>query len=426
MNRPYRLACLMSHPTQYHAPLFRRLAADPALDFEALFLSRISVKEYYDPGFGVRLKWDVPLLTGYRHKFLGADGEAGGRSFWRPWVAGLRGLIAAGRYDAIWLHGYAHQALLRTIAAARPLGMKLLLSGDSHLEGRAASAARRAAKRVAMPRLFAMIGGFLATGTLNRRYYEHYGVPGERIFAMPYAVDNAFFQAAAKAAAARREEFRASLGLQPERPVILYASKLQAHKRPDDLLEAFARMSPDGVREPHAYLLFAGDGERRPALAARGAALGWNAVKFLGFKNQTELPPLYDLCDVFVLPSAREPWGMVINEAMNAGRPVVASDRVGAAADLIADGVNGFVYPAGDIEALRERLRRVIGNPSRAAEMGAASLARINQWDYEAARRGLLQALASIAPLSAADAPADAADTGMAALDSPLLDARRG
>jgi glycosyltransferase involved in cell wall biosynthesis len=323
------------------------------------------------------------------------------------------------------LHGYAHQGTLRTIAAARSLGVKLLLSGDSQLGGRDATAAKLAAKRIVLRRLFAAIDGFLAVGTLNRRYYEHYGVPGERIFAMPYAVDNAFFQGAANAASARRDEFRASLGLEPGRAVILYASKLQARKRPDDLLEAFARMSPDGVHEPRAYLLFAGDGERRPALETRVAELGWNAVKFLGFRNQTELPPLYDLCDIFVLPSGREPWGMVINEAMNAGRPVIASDRVGAATDLISDGVNGFVYPAGDVEALHERIRRVIEAPARASAMGAASLARINQWDYEADRRGLLCALARIAPLSAADAPENACDTALAANDSWLFDGRR-
>jgi glycosyltransferase involved in cell wall biosynthesis len=152
------------------------------------------------------------------------------------------------------------------------------------------------------------------------------------------------------------------------------------------------------VREPHPYLLFAGDGDLRAVLEARVEALGWSGVRFLGFKNQTELPPLYDLCDVFVLPSVREAWGLVINEAMNAARPVIASDRVGAAEDLISDGVNGFVYPAGNIDALRDRLERVLGDPEKRAAMGAASLARINQWDYEADRRGLIDALARVVP----------------------------
>lgn len=403
MNRQYRIACLLSHPTQYHAPLFRRLAADPALDFEALFLSRLSLNEYYDRGFGVRVKWDVPLLDGYRHRFLPALGSADRLSFWRPLTFGLRRALASGRYDAVWAHGYAHQGILRTIAAARSMGIRLLLSGDSQL-GSGAGAAKLAAKRVVLRRLFARIDGFLAVGTLNRRYYEHYGVPGDRIFTTPYAVDNAFFQSAAIEAASRREEFRRSLDLEPGRPIILYAAKLRPHKRPDDLLEAFARMPSGGAREPHAYLLFVGDGEMRPALEARAAALGLNAVKFLGFRNQTELPPLYDLCDVFVLPSMRDAWGMVINEAMNAARPVIASDKVGAAADLIGDGVNGFIFPAGDVEALRDRLARVLGDPARRAAMGAASLARINQWDYESDRRGLLDALAHVVPHSLSNA----------------------
>jgi glycosyltransferase involved in cell wall biosynthesis len=397
MNSRYRIACLLTHPTQYHAPLFRRLAADPALDFEALFLSRISAREYYDSGFGVRLEWDVPLLEGYRCRFLPALGGADKLSFWSPLTYGLRRILARARYDAVWVHGYAHQGILRAIAAASSMGIKLLLSGDSQLGG-GAGAAKRVVKRVALRRLFSMIDGFLAVGTLNRRYYEHYGVAAERIFAMPYAVDNGFFQRAAHAASARREEFRKSLRLESGRPIILFAGKLQAHKRPDDLLEAYVRMSPDGVREPHPYLLFAGDGDLRAVLEARVEALGWSGVRFLGFKNQTELPPLYDLCDVFVLPSVREAWGLVINEAMNAARPAIASDRVGAAEDLISDGVNGFVYPAGNIDALRDRLERVLGDPEKRAAMGAASLARINQWDYEADRRGLIDALARVVP----------------------------
>jgi len=189
-------------------------------------------------------------------------------------------------------------------------------------------------KEVALPALFRRIDGFLSIGTKNRQYYEHYGVPPERIFHMPYAVDNDFFQTLATSATSARENLRSALALKPDRRIILYASKFQNRKRLDVLFDAYRSFSPDGIAEPHPYLLLIGDGENRPALEDRVHHLGWSSIKFLGFKNQTELPAYYDLCDVFVLPSEFEPWGLVINEVMNAGKAVIVSDEVGAGPDL--------------------------------------------------------------------------------------------
>ena len=91
-------------------------------------------------------------------------------------------------------------------------------------------------------------------------------------------------------------------------------------KRPDDLLKAYKQLSPDLRAEPHPYLLFVGDGEMRRDLEATAAATGWKSTIFQGFKNQTEIAAFYDLCDLFVMPSATEPWGLAVNEAMNAGQ----------------------------------------------------------------------------------------------------------
>ena len=144
---------------------------------------------------------------------------------------------------------------------------------------------------------------------------------------MPYAVDNEFFRRKAEEAAGRREVFRESIGLDPGRPVILYASKFMARKHPMDLLEAYISLSPDGLREPDPYLLFVGNGEERNKLEKRAIATGWNSIRFMGFRNQSELPAFYDLCDLFVLPSTHEPWGLVINEVMNV-KPVIVTAQV--------------------------------------------------------------------------------------------------
>src|SRR5208283_4761924 len=130
----------------------------------------------------------------------------------------------------------------------------------------------------------------------------------------------------------------------------------------------------------------------RARLESSARALRWDSIRFIGFRNQSELPAMYDLCDVFVLPSEREPWGLVINEVMNAGKPVIVSDRVGAGPDLVEDGVNGFVFPARDVAALADRLQRMIENPDARAAMGGRAFEKVARHGFDADRDGLLSA----------------------------------
>jgi glycosyltransferase involved in cell wall biosynthesis len=301
-----------------------------------------------------------------------------------------------GGYDAIWVHGYATVNAGLAMAAARLLGKPVLQRMESTLIDRARSGAKLQAKRAVLAGIEKFVDAVLPIGTLNAEYWKHY-LPETPQFLMPYAVDNAWFAAQTHAAAAEREQFRAQLGLEPGRPVILFASKLVERKRCVDLLEAYRLLSPDRddsrPAEPQPYLLIVGDGDQRAELEARALEWNWESVRFLGFQNQSELPRFFDLADVFCLPSVHEPWGLIVNEAMAAGRAVVVSDEVGSAADLVEDGVTGFVHKARDVRGLAEALRRVTSERGLAARMGEAGAARIASWDYEADVRGLKAAL---------------------------------
>ncbi len=396
MKKQYRVAYLVSHPIQYQAPLLRFIAAQPSIDLTVFFLSDLSVRGYYDEGFRAHVQWDVPLLGGYKHVFLPCLGRSDPITFWRPFVYGISRYLRRDRFDALWLQGYANQAALRALAIAKFIGMKVLLYGDSYLWNYRLSRTKLRIKNCILPKLLSAMNGFLATSTANRDFYLHYGVPAEKIFLMPYAVDNSFFQAKVAEAGTERPALRRELGLEENRPVILFASKFQPRKCARDLLEAYIRLSPDGVREPEPCLLFVGEGEERPLLEARANELGWSSVKFLGFVNQTVLPRYYDLCDVFVLPSEWEPFGLVVNEAMNAGKAIIVSDRVGAGPDLVKDGDNGFIFPVGNVTALADRLRFLCTQPAVAAAMGQRSRERIATWGFEADFQGLTQALSSL------------------------------
>ena len=397
-----RLAYLVSHPIQYQAPLLRRIAQEPDIDLTVLFGSDFSVRGYRDQGFGVGVKWDVPLLDGYKHVFLPKLRDGQDISFATPMnraiASHLRGLGGAAAFDTLWVHGYATVNSLHGMIAAKSLGIPVLLRAESWLRDRGRSGLKLALKNVFFAGLQQLVDGVLPIGTLNAEYWRHYFGDGVPQFLMPYAVDNAYFSERAHAAQAGRSSLQGELGLDAARPVILFASKLQSRKHCDHLVAAYARLSPAPGSEPHPYLVIVGDGEERAALERQAAATGFQSIRFCGFRNQSELPRFFDLASVFVLPSRHEPWGLIVNEVMNAARPAIVSDDVGCAPDLIADGVNGCIYPAGDIAALEAALRRVLDTPGVAGEMGRRAFERIQSWSFAEDIAGLRRAMASVVP----------------------------
>jgi glycosyltransferase involved in cell wall biosynthesis len=385
----HRLAYLVSHPIQYQVPLLQKLAAHPQITLHVYYMDDAGARRRRDPEFGVPVQWDIPLLEGYTWTLLR------NRSPWpeadypfRFVHPAIVGVLGRERYDALIVHGYAHVTEWLAFLGARRSGTPILLRGESTLLGRRPPAVA-AAKRLTLGALLPRIHGALAIGTLNREFYLAYGVPDDRIFWVPYAVDNARFRAEAARWQPSRPALRAALGLPPDLPVVLYAGKLIPRKRPLDLLEAYARIAAD---HPAALVLL-GEGMERPRLEAAIARHGLPHVRITGFVNLSEIGRYYAAADVLVLPSEYEPWGLVLNEGMCFGLPVVASDAVGAAPDLVRAEDNGFVYAAGDVAALAHALRRLLGDPALRARMGARSREIVAGFSYDADVDGILEAL---------------------------------
>ncbi len=370
-----RLLYLVSHPIQYQAPLLRRIAREPGIALRVLF-ERDTSGGYYDPGFGQPLRWDVPLRDGYDSALLDE--------------VDLSREIA--RADVVWLHGWQSPRLRRALVTAHRRGRPVLMRGENTTAAMPDGPFPRGwLKRAYLQRVFGRCAAFLTVGSQNADYYRRHGIAAEKLFSVPYAIDNAAFAAAAEAARGQRENLRRSLGLPEAAPVVLFCGKLMRRKRPDCLLAAWQR-----ARWPSARpcLVFVGGGEMEGELSSKAGP----GVHFLGFRNQGELPALYDLADVFVLPSEREPWGLAVNEAMACGTPVIVSSEVGCARDLV-DAKCGAVVPVGDVDALGAALVDVVG---RSEAAGAAARERIRSWDFEADVAGLQRALASV---GAAGAP---------------------
>jgi glycosyltransferase involved in cell wall biosynthesis len=389
-----KLAILNTHPIQYFAPLYRRLAQEPDIDLTVYFCSRQGAEEYADPGFGERIKWDRSLLEGYQHKFLKnwrADDQVSG--FWSLINLDIVSELRQHRYDALIVNGHNHATYLLAMIAAKTLGTAVMMRCETHL-GLQRSTFKRFVRKPLMSFLYNRVCDLcLPIGTLNKEFYLFHGVDRNRMFTVPYAVDNEYFTSAARQYA--KPELREELGVPQDKPIILFASKLLSRKRPMDLLLAFHRLHEQGV---NAVLLFVGSGERELELKNYVREHQLSDVHFLGFRNQSELPKFYSMADVFVFPSENEPWGLVLNEVMCAGLPIVASREIGAVPDLVHHGVNGFTYNAGDIDQLSSALNQLLEAPEKRKLMAKESRTIIGQWNYEYCVSGIVQALAALQP----------------------------
>ena len=405
MRRPVRVAYLVSHPIQYQVPLLRRIAEEPEIELTVLYGSDFSVRAYKDDGFGVDVKWDLPLLEGYRYEMLPVLRDIGTQTVTSPLNHGiysrLRGMAGEPAYDILWVHGYAMVNSMAAMVAAKALGIPVLMRSDSSLQDRPRGALKMAAKRIFFAGLRQLVDGVLVAGTLNEEYWRYYFGDDVPLFKMPYAVDNLYFQQRSAEAAATRLDLMEELQLDPARPILLFASKLQYRKHCDHLLQAYASLLTEGGVNPVPQLVIVGDGEARAELANQ--AEGMEGVRFCGFRNQSELPRFFDLATVFVLPARHEPWGLIVNEVMNAGKPVIVTDDVGCHPDLVTDGVEGFVYPVGDVGALTSALRTILGTPGLAEQMGRAARRRISSWSFEEDILALRRALATLTRGIAAD-----------------------
>ncbi|NTU49862.1 MAG: glycosyltransferase family 4 protein [Desulfobulbaceae bacterium] len=389
----FRLAILNSHPIQYFGPLYRRLAQEPGIDLTVYYCSRQGVDEYADPGFGRQFKWDTPILDGYNYKFLPnlrrQDRVDGLTSLVNPAIVRE---IFRNRYDAIWVHGHSYITYLLAIGAAKLSDTPVLMRCETHLLLNR-HPMKRFVRRGIMTAFYHLCDICLPIGTRNAEFYRYHGVSDDKLFLVPYSVDNGYFINTVAKCRSLAQSTMEELRINPDMPIILYASKLASRKRPMDLLRAYHCISTQGIE---ASLIFVGSGEEEAALQEYCAKYNLTRVYFLGFQNQTMLPKYYAIADVFVIPSENEPWGLIINEVMCSGLPIVATDEIGAVKDIVHHNDNGLLFRAGDIQTLSRHLAYLCLNREIRNKMGGRSLEIIQTWGYEQCVTGIVSALLNL------------------------------
>jgi glycosyltransferase involved in cell wall biosynthesis len=367
-----RLAIVASHVIQYQDPFFRLLAKEPGIELTVIYCSAAGAETYRDEDMKTTLRWDLDLLQGYRYVTLRNFGFGDG--YTRLINPGIVPALVRGRYDAvIFMLGWGSVTALLGMAACRASRTPFFLFGDSSFPPPETTV--RSKLRAAFIRtIFRRATGFMTSGVLNAEYYRHYGGDPKTFFLLPWAVDNERFENASRMTAAERGELRARYGIAGDRVVFLFSAKLVPRKDPLTLVNAYERME----HRHRAAVVFMGDGELRPRIEETAT----DDVHLIGFVNQADIPKHYAMCDVFVLPSLYEPRGAVINEAMACALPVIVTDRCGSIGDIVLEGENAFVYPAGDADALARQMDLLTTDDALRERMARRSREIIATWDF--------------------------------------------
>jgi glycosyltransferase involved in cell wall biosynthesis len=369
-----KLAIVTTHPIQYNAPFFRMLHERGQIEIKIFYTwSQTEKGEKYDPGFGKNVTWDIPLTEGYPFMFsenISAEpGSHHNKGIDNP---NLISEINAFAPDAVLMYGWNFKSHLRVMRYYHRK-LPVLFRGDSTLLDEQPGI-KKMLRRLVLKMVYRSIDIALYAGKANKDYFKAHGLKETELVFMPHAIDNNRFAPTDENVNAGKA-LRQKLNIPAEALVFLFAGKLEEIKQPVALAEAFF-----AVADENSYLIIAGSGKLKDKLTADFG--GQPNIRFLDFQNQQQMPALYASCDVFVLPSLTETWGLSVNEAMAAGKAILCSDACGAAYDLVDTGANGMICKRGNIDSLKQALASFIAQPAEVKKMGERSADIISSFSY--------------------------------------------
>ncbi|HZC29125.1 MAG TPA: glycosyltransferase [Gaiellaceae bacterium] len=364
-GRAIRVTVVSPEPTPYRSPLFDRIAARDDVELTVVYAAPTVASRQWtvEPRHRAVVLRGVPiraLRPVLRHDY--------------PLTPGIGRALRASRPDTVVVSGWSTFAAQRAVSWCRRHGVPYVLLVESHDAGPRA-AWRRAVKDALVPPIVRGAAACLAVGTLARESLVARGALAERVRVFANTVDVDLWTARADELRRRRPELRATLGAADDDVVVLSVGRLVREKGFRTLLDAARRLDDERL-----LVAVAGSGPEHAALESHADGV---RLRLLGELDEGRLAEMYVAADVFALLSTHEPWGVVVNEAAVSGLPLVLSDRVGAARDLLRHGENGFVVGADDVPAAADAIRALL-DPQERRRAGARSRELVRTWDYDA------------------------------------------
>ncbi|MGO9862139.1 MAG: glycosyltransferase family 4 protein [Terriglobales bacterium] len=357
----------------YRIPVFNALARRPELNLHVIFLAETDAATRQWRVYKDEIRFSHQVLPSWRWR-AGKYSWLLNRGLWPALNAAGPQVIVCG--------GYSYPASWEALLWARRHQVRFVLWSESTSQD-----ARAGRPWVESLKAYFVrhCERFVVPGKASFEYLRSLGSPEANIVTAPNAVDNSFFAAQAEDARAHAEKFRARLQL-PSR-FILFAGRLVAEKGVFDLLQAYAKLE-SGLRS-EVGLVFAGDGIAREELAQQAKRISPGMICFPGFAQREDLASLYALAETLVLPTHTDTWGLVVNEAMACGLPIIVSSVAGSSSDLVEDGWNGYVVPPRDPRKLSLAIDSLLRQPELQRRMSEHSAERIRNYSPEACAAGL-------------------------------------
>lgn len=371
-----RLAIITTHPIQYNAPLFRMLSERSRILIKVFYTWENSQNGVLDKNFGKQVKWDIPLLEAYEYQFCRNTSNDQGSHHWRGIVnPTLIKDIENWRADAVLIYGWNFQSHFKAMRYFKGK-IPVFFRGDSTLLDEKFGI-KTILRRILLTFVYKYIDYALYVGTNNKHYYLKHGVKREQLIFAAHSVDNQRFIGFDAETEQEILLWRKELGISNDDIVFLFAGKFEQKKNPILLLQA-----AEQLQDMNLKFIFAGSGILENALKL--AAKDIRNVIFLPFQNQSRMPILYRLADVYVLPSKGrgETWGLAINEAMACKRAILASTKVGCAVDLVQTGKNGYIFESENLSDLVNKIKKF--NKQIITEMGENSQMIIEKYNFSA------------------------------------------
>jgi glycosyltransferase involved in cell wall biosynthesis len=374
-----RVGYIAGEPNPSRAPHLDRIAAHPDLELTVIYAAwtvhrrEWSLELEHEP-IVLRGPW-LPAMRLLHHDY--------------PLTPGIWRLLDRQRFDVLVIGGWSLLATQLAIVWARTHRVPYLLISENHFRESRPSWITKL-KELVLPRLVRPAAGQLVTGTLAREHQLHYGARPETITIFPNTVDVEEFGRRADELRARRDQLRAGLGVAEDAVVVTQVSRFIPFKGPDEAIEATARAR--ALTDRRLHLVLVGSGPMRDELERRAAELELD-VTFAGWRSGESLLEAYAATDVFILLSRREPWGIVVNEAAACGLPLVLTDTVGAAIDLLVPGENGELVRSGDLDGQAAAVARLAADDGLRARYGARSRELAAPWGYGPSVESFVEAI---------------------------------
>jgi len=368
-----RLAIITTHPIQYYAPLFKLLHQRGAIEIKVFYTWGESAMSKYDPGFDKQVDWDIPLLEGYPYEWVENTAAKPGSHHRKGIVTpGLTAQVMAMQPDAVLIFGWAYSSHLQAMRYFKNR-IPVYFRGDSTLLDKQ-NKLKTLLKSLYLKRVYKNIDHAFYTGTNNKAYFKSFGLKDNQLTFAPHAVDNDRFSVVAPD---QVTALRSNLNISEQDILILYAGKFEEKKDPMLLVDAFLQLN-----RANCHLLMAGNGALQSALKQKAKSAA--NIHFMDFQNQSYMPVLFHTCDLFCLPSKGpgETWGLAVNEAMACGKPVLVSDKVGCAIDLIKPGHNGAIFTSGNERDLLSHLTVLTSSKAQLKSLGENAGATIKNWSF--------------------------------------------